>query len=111
MVNLDLASHIAEAFCTRTWGHTADGIPCSACRKEAALIAARHKCCDRVDQLRAEVQFWRQQRDFAVDVATTISGLDEEAPALRQLLRRERERRHRAEDEIVRLRWAAGERA
>lgn len=37
-MNLD---DLAEAMCVRTWGHDEDGIPCSACRKEAALIIGR----------------------------------------------------------------------
>ncbi len=57
----------------------------------------------RIRALEAEVTFWRDQRNLAANVAATIADLDEEAPALRQLLRQERARRKAAEDEVVRL--------
>jgi len=59
--------------------------------------------CPRCVTLRDEVTFWKDQQRFAASAAATIADLDEEAPALRQMLRRERERRRRAEDEVSRL--------
>lgn len=53
--------------------------------------------------LRDEVAFWKDQQKFAASVAATVADLDEEAPALRQLLRQERERRQRVERENVAL--------
>jgi len=54
-----------------------------------------------------EVEFWKEQRDLAANVAAGIADLDEVAPALRQVLRTERERRKRSEDENDRLAYAA----
>lgn len=57
----------------------------------------------RVAHLEGEVSFWRDQQKFAASVAATVADLDEQAPAMRQMLRTERERRRRAEDEVDRL--------
>jgi len=62
--------------------------------------------CPRCVTLRAEVAFWKDQQRFAASAAATIADLDEQAPALRQMLRRERERRRRAEAEVDRLTYA-----
>jgi len=48
-------------------------------------------------RLRAEVEFWQGQQKLAANVASTIADLDEQAPALRDLLRAERLRREKAE--------------
>lgn len=57
----------------------------------------------RIAYLENQVAFWRDQQKFAASTAATIADLDEEAPALRQMLRREIERRRAAEDEVTRL--------
>lgn len=51
------------------------------------------------ERLRAEAAFWQDQQKFAANVAAGIADLDEEAPALRQMLRVERGRRKDAEEE------------
>lgn len=61
--------------------------------------------CARCKYLRGEVEFWKEQQKFASSVAATIADLDEVAPALRQLLRAEKERRRAAEEEADRLRY------
>jgi len=52
------------------------------------------------DEARRDVEFWRGQQKLAADVAAGIADLDEEAPALRQMLRQERGRRKAAEREV-----------
>lgn len=61
------------------------------------------KDCPNCVRLREEVTFWKDQQKFAASVAATVADLDEEAPALRQLLRAEKERRRKAEDECDRI--------
>lgn len=60
---------------------------------------------DELDRLRArvayledQVAFWKDQQRFAASVAGNIADLDEQAPALRQMLRREIERRKAVEE-------------
>jgi chromosome segregation ATPase len=67
----------------------------------------RGKLAAKVDYLDREVRFWKEQRDLAANVAAGIADLDEVAPALRKVLRTERERRKRSEDENDRLAYAA----
>jgi len=56
--------------------------------------------------LEGEVEFWKGQQKLAADVAAGIADLDEQAPALRQMLRTERARRTAAEAEVDRLTYA-----
>lgn len=56
---------------------------------------------DRIAHLESDRDFWKDQQKFAANVAATIADLDEQAPALRQLLRQERDRRKRAESALV----------
>ena len=55
---------------------------------------------DRIAYLEREVEFWRDQYRLAADVAAGIADLDDVAPALRQMLRTEKERRKAAEHEV-----------
>ena len=64
---------------------------------EAARLRAR------VAYLEGEVAFWKDQQRLAASVAATVADLDEQTPALRQMLRQERDRRKRAEDEVSQL--------
>lgn len=59
--------------------------------------------CERCKTLRDEVEFWKDQQHFASSMVATIADLDEVAPALRQMLRQEIERRQAAEAEADRL--------
>jgi hypothetical protein len=61
--------------------------------------------CERCRRLGDEVTFWKDQQKFAANVAATICDLDDVAPALRQMLRAEKERRREAEDTVSRLEY------
>lgn len=76
-----------------------------AVRAAAPIIerAVRAQTEAKIKYLTDEVAFWKDQQKFAASTAATIADLDEEAPALRQMLRAEKERRRRAEDEVDRL--------
>ena len=50
-----------------------------------------------------EAAFWKGQRDLAAQVAAKIADLDEESPALRQMLRTERGRREAEEARNISL--------
>ena len=50
-----------------------------------------------VEYWRKEAEFWREQQALAANVAATIADMDEVAPALRQLLRQEKDRRRSEE--------------
>lgn len=65
--------------------------------------------CARCVYLEGEVAFWRDQQKFAASMVSTIADLDEVAPALRQLLRQEIERRKSAENEVARLSYRLAE--
>lgn len=54
-------------------------------------------------RLTEERDFWRDQQQFAAKVAGDIADLDEQAPALRQMLRAEKSRREATESEADRL--------
>lgn len=65
----------------------------------ASLTAERDRLrCER-DEAFANGEFWHEQQKLAANVAAGIADLDEEAPALRQMLRTERSRREAAETE------------
>lgn len=70
-----------------------------------AIVADPRAECPRCAYLADQVAFWKDQQKFAASAAATIADLDEEAPALRQLLRAEMERRRRAEDELVKVQY------
>jgi len=58
--------------------------------------------CERCFALRDQVRFWREQQKFAASVVANLADLDDyddRLAALRQLLRRETERRRAAEHE------------
>ena len=59
----------------------------------------------RIAYLEGEVKFWKDQQRLAADVAAGIADLDEQAPALRQMLRTERARRKQAEADLVRVQY------
>lgn len=63
----------------------------------ARLTQERDEARAKLDQCRANAEFWHDQQKLAANVAATIADLDEEAPALRQMLRQERARREAEE--------------
>jgi hypothetical protein len=65
--------------------------------------------CRRCTYLEGEVAFYREQMLLAAGVAANIADLDEVAPALRQMLRAEKERRRAAEAEVARLDYRLAE--
>jgi hypothetical protein len=65
--------------------------------------------CRRCSYLEGEVAFYQEQMMLAANVAASIADLDEVAPALRQMLRAEKERRRAAEDEAARLDYRLAE--
>lgn len=64
-------------------------------------VAALAVLADRLAYITADRDFEREMRKFATSAAATIADLDEVAPALRQLLRRETERRKQAEERLA----------
>jgi hypothetical protein len=58
-----------------------------------------------LERLERDVVFWKDQQKLAANVAATIADLDEEAPALRQLLRGEIKRRRTAEHRVAVLEY------
>lgn len=61
-IDLDaIRAQVAEALCVRTWGHDGDGVPCAACRKEAAILAGTFfaPLLSRLAEVEAERDDWR----------------------------------------------------
>lgn len=69
-------------------------------------MSTTQELLDRIAYLESDRDFWKDQQKFAANVAATIADLDEDAPALRQMLRQERDRRKRAESALVTVDYA-----
>jgi uncharacterized Zn finger protein (UPF0148 family) len=76
--------------CGTSW--TADIGVCPQCQD-----AATADLTSQLERAQAEAKFQDEQRRLATSVASTIADLDEEAPALRQMLASERGRRRGVE--------------
>jgi hypothetical protein len=92
-----------------TCGHDGDWREHYADRAQTALLGAsmvdgQRVLAERLAYMAAERDFEKGMRQFATSVTATIADLDEEAPALRQLLRQEKQRREEAERQLDELR-------
>lgn len=68
--------------------------------------------CERCAALRKDVEFWREQQKLAADMVSSLADLNDHnqrVDSLRQLLRRETERRRRAEHENAVLTYRLAE--
>jgi hypothetical protein len=82
----------------------ARGVLATARQRDAAqalLVAEQRDHAATRDKLTDEIKFWKDQQKFAAKVAGDIADLDEQSPALRQMLRTERARRKAVEAESV----------